>query len=70
VIVPSGVTVNIKDNLVTVKGPKGEISQAFEASMVIKVEDGKLTVSRASDSKQAKALHGLTARSLITWLPV
>jgi len=64
VIVPSGVTVNIKDSRVTVKGPKGEISQTFDSTMVIKVEDGKLTVSRADDSKNSKALHGLT-RSLI-----
>ena len=64
VTVPSGVTVNIKDNRVTVKGPKGEISQAFNAGMTIKFEDGKLTVNRANDTKQAKALHGLT-RSLI-----
>jgi large subunit ribosomal protein L6 len=60
VIVPSGVTVNIKDNRVTIKGPKGEISQAFDPGMTIKLEEGKLTVSRGNDSKQAKALHGLT----------
>lgn len=64
VIVPSGVTVNIKENKVTIKGPKGEISQTFVPGMTIKVEEGKLTVSRPSDSKQDKALHGLT-RSLI-----
>jgi large subunit ribosomal protein L6 len=64
VIVPSGVTVNIQENKVTIKGPKGEISQAFVPGMTIKVEDGKLTVSRPSDSKQDKALHGLT-RALI-----
>jgi large subunit ribosomal protein L6 len=64
VTIPSGVTVNIKDNLVAVKGPKGEISQAFNLNMEIKVENGKLTVSRASDTKEIKALHGLT-RSLI-----
>ena len=64
VIVPSGVTINIKDNLVTVKGPKGEISQDFDRGMTIKLEDGKLTVSRADDTKQSKSLHGLT-RSLI-----
>jgi len=62
--VPSGVTVNIKDNYVTVKGPKGEISQTFVAGMSIKQEDGKLIVERPSDSKQHRALHGLT-RSLL-----
>jgi large subunit ribosomal protein L6 len=60
VIVPSGVTVNIKDNRVTVKGPKGEISQDFDPAMTIKLEEGKLVVSRGNDSKQARALHGLT----------
>jgi large subunit ribosomal protein L6 len=60
VIIPSGVTVNIKDNRVTVKGPKGEFSQAFDPGMTIKMEEGKLIVSRGNDSKQAKALHGLT----------
>jgi len=64
VTIPSGVTVNIKDNRVTVKGPKGEISQTFDAGMIIKVEDGKLTVNRVNDEKKTKALHGLT-RSLI-----
>jgi large subunit ribosomal protein L6 len=64
VVIPSGVTVNIKDNQVSVKGPKGEISQTFDSSMTIKIEDSKLTVSRANDSKQSKALHGLT-RSLL-----
>jgi len=64
VVIPSGVTVNIKDNLVSVKGPKGEISQTFDSSMTIKLEDSKMTVSRANDSKQSKALHGLT-RSLL-----
>jgi large subunit ribosomal protein L6 len=60
VTIPSGVTVNIKDNRVTVKGPKGEISQTFDPGMTIKMEEGKLIVSRGNDSKQAKALHGLT----------
>ncbi len=62
--VPSGVTVNIKESKVTLKGPKGEISQTFMPNMAIKLEDGKLTVSRPSDTKQDKALHGLT-RSLL-----
>jgi len=60
VIVPSGVTVNIKDNRVSLKGPKGEIDHDFDPEMTIKFEEGKLVVSRGSDSKQARALHGLT----------
>jgi large subunit ribosomal protein L6 len=63
--VPAGVTVNIKDNKVTVKGPKGEISQVFRPSVGVKMEENKLTVTRASESKQDKALHGLT-RSLLS----
>ncbi len=62
--VPAGVTVQIKDSQVTIKGPKGEISQTFVPDMAIKVEDNKILVSRPSDSKQHRALHGLT-RSLI-----
>ncbi len=64
IAVPAGVTVKIQDSQVTVKGPKGEMSQTFTPGMVIKLEDNKLTVARPSDSKQDKALHGLT-RSLL-----
>ena len=64
ITVPKGVTVTIKDNQVTMKGPKGEISQTFVPDMAIKLEEGKLTVSRPNDSKQNRALHGLT-RSLL-----
>lgn len=64
VAVPAGVTVNIKDNQVSVKGPKGEISQTFVPSMTIKLQDSKLVVERASDTKEDRALHGLT-RSLL-----
>ncbi len=64
VAVPSGVTITIKDSRVTVKGPKGEISQNFMPSMAIKLEDSKLIVNRPNDTKQNKALHGLT-RSLL-----
>lgn len=64
VAVPSGVNVTIKDNQVIIKGPKGEISQTFLPDMAIKLENSKLIVERPSDSKQHKALHGLT-RSLL-----
>jgi large subunit ribosomal protein L6 len=64
ITVPSGVTVTIKDSLVNVKGPKGEISQSFIPDMKIKLEDGKIVVDRPSDSKEHRALHGLT-RSLL-----
>ena len=60
-----GVTVDVaKDNLVTVKGPKGELSQQIDPDLAVKVEDGVLSVSRPTDQKRHKAMHGLY-RSLI-----
>ena len=65
VAIPSGVTVNIgKENLVTVKGPKGELQQQINPEITVKVEDGQLLVKRPSESKEHKSLHGLY-RSLI-----
>ncbi|MBN2166708.1 MAG: 50S ribosomal protein L6 [Marinilabiliaceae bacterium] len=61
---PSGVTVTLKENVVTVKGTKGELHQAINPEMSVKVEDGVLTVARPSDEKSYKAMHGLT-RALI-----
>lgn len=58
--VPSGVTVTIKDNAVTVKGPKGTLTKNFNKDMSIKLEDGNLIVTRPSEEKQYKSLHGLT----------
>jgi large subunit ribosomal protein L6 len=58
VAIPEGVTVDIKDNVVTVKGKLGELTQNFD-SIDIKVEDGNLMVTRSSDSKDQKAKHGL-----------
>lgn len=62
--IPSGVTAEIKDNIITVKGPLGTLTQNFD--MTISVEsDGKLIhVKRSSDDKAERALHGLT-RALI-----
>ena len=63
--VPSGVTVDVKDdNKVTVTGPKGELSRSLPVDMVINLEGNNLTVSRPSDSKVHRSLHGLT-RSLL-----
>ncbi len=61
---PKGVTVDLKGTEVTVKGPKGTLSQSFNADMKIGLEDGVLSVTRPSDQKHHKSLHGLT-RSLI-----
>jgi len=64
IAVPAGVVVNIKDNFISVKGPKGEISQTFVPAMTIKLQDSKLVVERPNDTKENRALHGLT-RSLL-----
>lgn len=62
---PSGVAVTVgEDNLVTVKGPKGELSQQVNPDIKVKVEDGVLTVERPTDDKEHRAMHGLY-RSLI-----
>ena len=66
VVIPAGVTVNVAEgNVVTVKGPKGELTNTFNADMIIKVEGNVLTVSRPSDEANYRALHGLT-RTLIS----
>jgi large subunit ribosomal protein L6 len=63
--IPAGVTVTIADdNTVTVKGPKGELTRSFNPDMIIKIEENVLTVSRPSDNKEHRALHG-TTRSLL-----
>ena len=65
VIIPANVTVNVAEgNVVTVKGPKGELTNTFNADMIINVEGNVLTVSRPSDEANHRALHGLT-RTLI-----
>ena len=63
--IPAGVTISVSDvNLVTVKGPKGELTQDVDTDIKISQEDGILTVERPSEQKRHKALHGLY-RSLI-----
>ncbi|MDR0127154.1 MULTISPECIES: 50S ribosomal protein L6 [Bacillus] len=62
--IPSAVTVTNNDNTVTVKGPKGELTRTFHPDMEIKIEDNVLTVSRPSENKEHRALHG-TTRSLL-----
>ena len=64
VTITAGVTVSISDNLVTVKGAKGELTQAIDSAITVKVEDSKVFLSRSSDSKDLKSKHGLY-RSLI-----
>ncbi len=57
--IPAGVTITEKDGVVNVKGPKGELSQTLTEGIALEQKDGELTVTRPSDSKQHKALHGL-----------
>jgi len=62
--VPSGVEVKIDGSTVTVKGPKGELSQTFSDVVSIEMEDGAIVVTRPDDSRTARSLHGLT-RTLV-----
>lgn len=62
--IPNGVTVTLNENTVTVKGPKGELTRTLHKEMAINVEDNQVTVSRPSDQKEHRSLHG-TTRSLI-----
>ncbi|TLM80444.1 MAG: 50S ribosomal protein L6 [Actinobacteria bacterium] len=63
--VPSGVEVTIDGATVTVKGPKGTLTQTFSEDMAIALEDGVLTVTRPSDERRHRSLHGLT-RTLVS----
>ncbi|TCD10158.1 50S ribosomal protein L6 [Pedobacter frigidisoli] len=65
ITIPAGVTISVsKDNVVSVKGPKGELTQAVYTDITVSQEDGILTVQRPSEQKKHKALHGLY-RSLL-----
>ena len=64
ITVPAGVTVTIEDNFVTVKGPKGELSRQIHKDMGLELKDGVITVTRPSDDKPHRGLHGLS-RTLI-----
>jgi large subunit ribosomal protein L6 len=66
VSVPQGVTVTIgKDNVVTVKGPKGELKEAIDRDITVEVKDGEVTFNRPTDQGRHRALHGLY-RSLVS----
>jgi large subunit ribosomal protein L6 len=60
IAVPQGVDVKIEGSTITVKGPKGTLNREFNKDMSIVQEDGSLLVTRPSDAKNHKALHGLT----------
>ena len=63
--IPAGITIEVdKENLVTVKGPKGELTQQVDKNITVKVEENRVNVSRSTEEKDHKSKHGLY-RSLI-----
>jgi large subunit ribosomal protein L6 len=56
---PAGVTLSVNGSTVSVKGPKGELSQEIDADIIVKNESGEITVERPTDQKRHKAMHGL-----------
>jgi len=60
IALPKGVEVTVsKGNLVTVKGPKGQLSEQLDADITVEIEDGQLNVKRPTDSKRHRSIHGL-----------
>jgi large subunit ribosomal protein L6 len=65
VAIPAGVTISVgKDNVVTVKGPKGELTQAVDRDIILEVKEGELVITRPTDQIRHRAMHGLY-RSLV-----
>lgn len=62
--VPQGVTVEIREDEVAVKGPKGELKRPVNSEMIITLEDNTLTVARPTDGREHRSMHGLT-RTLV-----
>lgn len=60
VVIPAGVTVDLKDNTVTVKGPKGELSYTFNQNISLEQREGEVVFTRPDDSKENKTIHGTT----------
>ncbi|MFP5115711.1 50S ribosomal protein L6 [Bacillaceae bacterium C204] len=60
IVIPAGVTVTLNNNTVTVKGPKGELTRTFHSDITITVEENLVTITRPSDAKEHRALHGTT----------
>ena len=60
IAIPNGVTATVgKDNVITVKGPKGELKQAIDRDITVEVKDGQITFARPTDQIRHRALHGL-----------
>jgi large subunit ribosomal protein L6 len=62
--IPAGVDVKVDASVVTVKGPKGELTISVASPIEVKVEDGQILVTRPNDERESRSLHGLT-RTLI-----
>ena len=60
VVIPAGVTIDLKDNTVTVKGPKGELSYTFNQNITLIQNEGEVVFTRPDDSKENKTIHGTT----------
>ena len=59
ITVPAGVSIQVKDNVVTVKGPKGELPQYVNPEINVAIEDGVIELTRPSDNREHRSLHGL-----------
>lgn len=64
IIIPAGVEIINNDNVVNVKGPKGELTREFNKNIEIKVEGNEMTLVRPDDSKEMKTIHGTTRANL------
>ncbi len=69
ITLPTGVNVTVKDQLVTVKGPKGELQQNIHPDLEVEITKGEINVKRPTDSKEHRSMHGLY-RSLINTMVV
>lgn len=66
IVIPQGVTITVgNDNVVTVKGPKGELKEAVDRDIIVEVKDGEVTFNRPTDQGRHRAMHGLY-RSLVS----
>lgn len=70
ITVPAGVEVKNDNNLITVKGPKGELTKQFSNELSIEVAEGTITVTRPSDDKSTVHFTVLQEHSSLTWLKV
>ncbi len=59
IVLPAGVTIEQNDNVITVKGPKGELKQSVNPNITVPVEDNEVKVSRPNDARESRAQHGL-----------